>query len=113
MDIPCSGLTWTTDVLASTGKNNSAYSERKYSNCFIFSYELQIDDGYKNKGLGEHLMKALEALAKVWEMERVVLTLLTNNEGAYRFYKRLGYTLDDTTPDKSEETAYEIVSKMI
>lgn len=56
-------------------------------------------------------MKALEKLAKVWSMERVVLTLLTNNEGATRFYKRLGYELDDTSPD--DETAYEIMSKVI
>lgn len=79
-----------------------------------FSYELQIDDAYRNKGLGEHLMKALESLAKVWELERVVLTLLTNNEGATRFYKnRLGYFLDEMSPDKNEETAYEILSKEI
>lgn len=56
-------------------------------------------------------MKALEKLAKVWSMERIVLTLLTNNEGATRFYKRLGYTLDDTSPD--DEPAYDIMSKII
>lgn len=78
-----------------------------------FSYELQIDDGFKNKGLGEHLMKTLEKLAKIWSLDRVVLTLLTNNEGATRFYQRLGYTLDEMTPSKTEETAYEILSKEI
>lgn len=57
-------------------------------------------------------MKSLESLAKVWEMERVVLTLLMNNSGARRFYNRLGYTLDDTSPDKSDETDYEIHSKI-
>jgi ribosomal protein S18 acetylase RimI-like enzyme len=56
-------------------------------------------------------MKTLEKLAKIWSMERVVLTLLTNNEGAKRFYNRLGYTLDDTSP--SDEPAYEILSKEI
>ena len=56
-------------------------------------------------------MKALESLAKVWEMERVVLTLLTNNDGAKRFYNRIGYSLDEMSPDKSDETAYEIHSK--
>lgn len=91
-------------------ENLQQYQLKLYS----FSYELQIEDGHKNKGLGEHLMKTLESLAKVWEMDRVVLTLLTNNEGASRFYKnRLGYILDDTTPDKSEVTAYEILSKQV
>jgi N-alpha-acetyltransferase 40 len=58
-------------------------------------------------------MKALEKLAKVWSLDRVVLTLLTNNEGATRFYKRLGYTLDEMSPSKTDETAYEILSKEI
>ena len=59
-------------------------------------------------------MKALESLSKVWELERVVLTILTNNEGAKRFYKnRLGYSLDEMSPDKNDETAYEILSKEI
>lgn len=58
-------------------------------------------------------MNTLEALAKVFELERVVLTLLTNNDGATRFYKRLGYTLDEMSPNKDEETAYEILSKEI
>jgi N-alpha-acetyltransferase 40 len=58
-------------------------------------------------------MKALEKLAKIWSMELVVLTLLTNNEGATRFYKRLGYSLDETSPSKDEETNYEILSKSI
>jgi N-alpha-acetyltransferase 40 len=59
-------------------------------------------------------MKTLEKLAKIWEMERVVLTLLINNEKASRFYKeKLGYTIDDTSPDKSDEPAYEILSKLV
>lgn len=55
-------------------------------------------------------MKCLERLAKVWDMERVVLTLLTNNPGAKTFYARHGYSKDDTSPD--DEPAYEIVSKV-
>lgn len=56
-------------------------------------------------------MKTLEKLAKIWRMDRVVLTLLVNNEGAVRFYKRLGYILDDTSP--KEETGYDILSKEV
>lgn len=58
-------------------------------------------------------MKCLEKLAKIFNLERVVLTLLTNNEGAARFYNRLGYKLDEMSPSKDEETAYEIHSKEI
>lgn len=56
-------------------------------------------------------MTCLEKMAKVWQMDRVVLTVLTNNEGAMRFYKRLGYTIDETNP--ADETDYVILSKQI
>lgn len=56
-------------------------------------------------------MKCLEKLAKVWQMERVVLTVLSNNDGALRFYNRLGYTVDETNPN--DEPAYQIFSKEI
>jgi ribosomal protein S18 acetylase RimI-like enzyme len=50
-------------------------------------------------------------MAKVWQLERVVLTVLCNNDGALRFYKRLGFSVDDTNP--SDESAYAIYSKEI
>ena len=81
------------------------------SSIFTSSYELQIDEKYQNKGLGEHFMKCLEKLAKKWQMERIVLTVLTNNDGALRFYKRLGYTVDETSPD--DEPSYQIFSKEV
>lgn len=56
-------------------------------------------------------MKCLEKLAKIWQMERVVLTVLTNNDGAMRFYKRLAYSIDETNPN--DETDYVIMSKEI
>lgn len=56
-------------------------------------------------------MMCLEKLAKVWQLERVVLTILTNNEGALRFYKRLGYSIDETNPD--DEKSYVIYGKEI
>jgi ribosomal protein S18 acetylase RimI-like enzyme len=72
---------------------------------------LQIEQNFQNKGIGEHLMKCLEKLAKVWQMDRVVLTVLSNNDGALRFYNRLGYTIDETNPN--DEPAYQIFSKEI
>lgn len=77
----------------------------------FLSYELQIEENYQNKGLGEHLMKCLERMAKVWQMDRVVLTVLSNNDGAMRFYQRLNYSIDETNPN--HETDYVIMSKEI
>ena len=98
-----------TALLTSQHTDNIKISKYSLIFNFNFSYELQIDEKYQNKGLGEHLMKCLEKLANVWQMERVVLTVLTNNDGALRFYNRLGYTVDETSPD--DEPSYQIFSK--
>jgi len=100
-----------TSILADQHTDNLKISKYSLVSNFNFSYELQIDEKYQNKGLGEHLMKCLEKLAKLWQMERVVLTVLTNNDGALRFYKRLGYTVDETSPD--DEPSYQIFSKEV
>lgn len=97
---------WTIGCLLVSSSFSRTTHQLKFSH---FSYELQIEEGYQRKGIGEHLMKCLERLAKVWDMERVVLTLLTNNPGARKFYERHGYMRDDTSPD--DEKDYEIMSK--
>lgn len=51
---------------------------------------MQVDEGSQRKGLGEFMMKALERMAKIYSMDLLVLTVLKNNDGARRFYKRLG-----------------------
>jgi ribosomal protein S18 acetylase RimI-like enzyme len=56
-------------------------------------------------------MQCLEKMAKVWQMERVVLTVLTNNDGAMRFYQRLNYVTDEMNPD--DEKDYRILSKVV
>lgn len=73
---------------------------------------MQVDEGSQRKGLGEFMMKALERMAKIYSMDLLVLTVLKNNDGARRFYKRLGYVLDEMSPDKKDEPEdYEILSK--
>ncbi|XP_058062282.1 N-alpha-acetyltransferase 40 [Anopheles bellator] len=84
-----------------------------YGRCVTYCYELQIVPEYQRQGLGAFMMKALEQMAQHFSMERVVLTVLKNNEDGIRFYKRLGYEVDETSPDKEENAAYEIMSKSV
>lgn len=74
---------------------------------------MQIEPSAQRKGLGKHMMMALEQCAKHWKMEKVVLTVLKNNENAQAFFKAIGYTLDDSSPDILEIADYEILSKTI
>jgi GNAT superfamily N-acetyltransferase len=43
---------------------------------FFFSYELQVSKSYQGKGLGRYLMTLLEALARHYQMKKVMLTVL-------------------------------------
>jgi ribosomal protein S18 acetylase RimI-like enzyme len=47
--------------------------------------------GWRNRGIGEHLMQAAEAWARDRGATQVILDLSAANEGAQRFYVRLGY----------------------
>jgi ribosomal protein S18 acetylase RimI-like enzyme len=45
-------------------------------------------------------------------VDRIVLTVFRNNAGAAKFYKRLGYVVDESDPSMhGEQAEYEILSK--
>jgi len=70
-----------------------------------------IEESYRRMGLGRFMMTALEKCAELWKMEKVVLTVLKNNSDAREFFSKLGYLLDETSPDANEKADYEILSK--
>uniref|UniRef100_A0A182LW63 N-alpha-acetyltransferase 40 n=1 Tax=Anopheles culicifacies TaxID=139723 RepID=A0A182LW63_9DIPT len=98
-----------------TTKKPAAYTmfrfDLDYGRSVLYCYELQVEAEYQRKGLGAFMMKALEKMAQHFSMERVVLTVLKNNEDGMRFYRTLGYEVDEMSPDKEENAAYEIMSK--
>lgn len=73
---------------------------------------MQVDESSQRKGLGAFMMNALEAVAKHWNMTKLVLTVLKNNEDAVRFYQRIGYMVDDTSPE-DKDVDYQIMSKVM
>lgn len=74
---------------------------------------MQIEKEYQRKGLGKFMMSALEQMAKFYEMDKLVLTVLTNNEDGMTFFKSLGFSKDESSPDAVENTGYEILSKQL
>lgn len=74
---------------------------------------MQVDESSQRKGLGGFMMNALEDMAKYWGMEKIVLTILKNNDDAIKFYNRLGYAVDVSSPDDEENAAYRILSKTL
>lgn len=80
---------------------------------YNFSYEMQIEKSSQRKGLGKFMMIALEECAKYWGMEKIILTVLKNNKDGMEFFIKLGFSVDETSPDKSEKADYEILSKKL
>lgn len=74
---------------------------------------MQVEQEYQRKGLGRFIMNALEQMARHYQMEKLILTVLTNNEMAITFFKGLGFGTDDTSPDAAENSGYQILSKLL
>lgn len=81
-------------VAVNDKKEPVAYSmfrfDLDYGCSVLYCYEMQVDESSQRKGLGAFMMKALETVAKHWNMSKLVLTVLKNNEDAVRFYQRIG-----------------------
>jgi len=77
----------------------------------LYCYEIQLDTSVQRKGLGKHLMKLLEALARLHKYDWVILTVFKTNTNAIIFYKSLGFQIDEISPSACGESApYEILS---
>ncbi len=84
-----------------------------------FSYEIQLTEGVRRKGLGKFLMQILSLIAHKTQMRKVMLTVFKENTSAFGFFKNvLNYEADETSPSlydpmNEEEYDYEIMSKEI
>lgn len=74
---------------------------------------MQVEQKYQRKGLGRFIMSALEKMARHYQMEKLILTVLNNNEAGITFFKGLGFGLDDSSPDVAENCGYQILSKSL
>lgn len=79
--------------------------------CEYFSYEMQVEQSHQRKGLGAYMLNLLEQTASLWHMEYTILTVLKNNPEAMKFYERLGFAVDESSPEASEKAPYQILSK--
>ncbi|XP_017041879.1 N-alpha-acetyltransferase 40 [Drosophila ficusphila] len=96
-------------------KENVAYTmfrfDMDHGDCVLYCYEMQVAAEYRRKGLGKFIMGILEHCARHWHLEKIMLTVLNNNEPSISFFKQLGYVKDEISPDVLEEADYQILSK--
>lgn len=79
----------------------------------LYCYELQLELECRSKGLGRFMLQILELMAFKSNMKKVVLTVFLHNLNAVGFFKNLGYSVDETSPESTLEDQfdYEILSK--
>ena len=65
----------------------------------VYVYEIHMAREVRGSGLGRLLMDIVSEVGKRAGMEKVMLTVFESNQGARSFYERLGYTLDDFSPE--------------
>ncbi|MCJ1402781.1 hypothetical protein MMC11_006002 [Xylographa trunciseda] len=66
----------------------------------IYVYEVHFVKDLRQGGLGELLMGLVEQVGRKVGVEKAMLTVFVANEGARRFYKRLGYDVDEFSPEE-------------
>ncbi len=57
-----------------------------------FMAELFVKEGYRNRGIGQELVRQAEAHARTLGGHKMELKVLARNEAARRFYESCGYT---------------------
>lgn len=63
------------------------------------------------KAYQRFMMTTLEKIAKHYEMNKLILTVVSNNEGRLTFFNSLGFSKNESSPDAVENIGYEILSK--
>lgn len=84
----------------------------------LYLFEIQLERSIRRRGLGKHLMRMVEIIAKRTNMGWVMLTVFNENMSARKMYiNSLGYVVDETSPSRlgkrGEHFQYEILSKCL
>ncbi|XP_023327688.1 N-alpha-acetyltransferase 40 [Eurytemora carolleeae] len=85
-----------------------------YDDEVVYCYEIQVEPGFRRKGLGKFMLKVLELLMIKADMLKIMATIFKNDEPEVSFFKNcLKFETDETSPldDVYETFQYEIVSR--
>ncbi len=86
--------------------NVQAFSHYRFDIDFdvpvLYCYELQLLPKVRRLGLGKFMLQTLELIAFTNDMRKVVLTVFKNNSDACRFFEKLRYEVDETSPEYDE-----------
>ncbi|KAF2280794.1 acyl-CoA N-acyltransferase [Westerdykella ornata] len=64
-----------------------------------YIYEVHLHDKVRGRGLGSFMVSQAEKLVHSTGIGKTMLTVFTSNNPARRCYERLGYTIDEASPE--------------
>ncbi|KAJ5964369.1 uncharacterized protein N7479_004245 [Penicillium vulpinum] len=64
----------------------------------VYCYEIHLSPAARGRGIGKLLMDQMEGIGRAVGLEKSMLTVFKSNEIARRFYERLGYEVDEYSP---------------
>ncbi|KAI9729531.1 MAG: hypothetical protein M1834_006727 [Cirrosporium novae-zelandiae] len=84
----------------------------------IYCYEVHLSEELRGIKLGKHLMMIMEQVGTQIKLEKAMLTVFVKNEQARKFYEKIGYDVDEYSPQPKKlrggvikEPSYVILSK--
>lgn len=72
----------------------------------VMLFSMWVEPESRRLGVGRSLIGALDAWAREWGARRTVLWVFAGNEPAIRFYERLGFAVEEDTPDAEIGRSY-------
>ena len=86
----------------------------------LYVYEFHLTPQLQGKGLGRKLMEVAEQVGRNVGLEKVMLTVFRSNTAAVGMYAKLGYSVDEYSPQPKilrngaiKESSYVILSKRL
>jgi ribosomal protein S18 acetylase RimI-like enzyme len=77
---------------------------RPPDDCLLFS--MWVAPEARRLGVGASLVDKVDEWGASWGSKRVILWVIGTNEGAFRFYERIGFHVIETGPDAESGAAY-------
>ena len=82
-----------------------AFADGQPAGCCVISYAIStsigaivgklddvfVADGFRGQGVGQSMLRALETQLRKEKVKRIDTAVVTDNDGAARFYARMGY----------------------
>lgn len=90
--------------------------ERELEHPVLYCYEIQLYHQFCGQSVGSFLMKLLANIATNSGMQRVLLTVFKKNTAAQRFFRKNGFSIDQSDPSKfknNQVVDYNIFSKIV